>query len=172
MGGNTSSFYTTAQNYRGKRIITFMKKFRKTYIRTRNIIESGDSDSMECAISYLESRNLSETIILSDVHVDHERMKRRLKLLGINALFTDIADMSADALIDLYRKRNRVEHCFRKINTMDIAFPKYHWTPQKIKVHMFMSHLAYLFLALIYNRMRSVDERILTHGEIKKITVV
>ena len=111
-------------------------------------------------MSYLESRDLNGTIILSDMHVDHERMKRRLKLLGVTALFTDIADMSADALIDLYRKRNRVEHCFRTINTMDIAFPKYHWTPQKIKVHMFMSLLAYLFLALIYNRMRSVDERV------------
>ena len=29
-----------------KRIISFMKKFRNVYIRTRNIIESGDSDSM------------------------------------------------------------------------------------------------------------------------------
>ena len=143
-----------------KRIISFMKKFRKAYIRTRNMVESGDSDSMERAMSYLESRNLNETIILPDMHVDHERMKRRLKLLGMNALFTDIADMSADAIIDLYRKRNRVEHCFRTINTMDIAFPIYHWTPQKIKVHMFMSLLAYLFLALIYNRMRSVDERV------------
>jgi transposase len=143
-----------------KRIISFMKKFRKTYIRTRSIIESGDSDSMERAMSYLESRNLNETIILPDMHVDHERMKKRLKLLGMNALFTDITDMSADALIDLYRKRNRVEHCFRTINTMDIAFPIYHWTPQKIKVHMFMSLLAYLFLALIYNRMRIVDERV------------
>ena len=87
-------------------------------------------------------------------------MKKRLKLLGMNALFTDITDMSADELIDLYRKRNRVEHCFRTINTMDIAFPIYHWTPQKIKMHMFMSLLAYLFLALIYNRMRSVDEHV------------
>ena len=115
---------------------------------------------MERAMSYLESRNLNETIILPDMHVDHERMKRRLKLLGMNALFTDIHEMSANAIIDLYRKRNRVEHCFRTISTMDIAFPIHHWTPQKIRVHMFMSLLAYLFLALIYNRMRSVDEHV------------
>ena len=103
---------------------------------------------------------MNETIFLPDMHVDHERMKKRLKLLGMNALFTDMADMSADAILDLYRKRNRVEHCFRTINTIDIAFPIYHWTPQKIKVHMFMSLLTYLFLALIYNRMRSVDEHV------------
>ena len=108
-------------------------------------------------MSYLESRNLNETIILPDMHVDHERMKKKLKLLGINALFTDITDMGADDIIDLYRKRDRVEHCFRTINTMDIAFPIYHWTPQKIKVRMVMSQFAYFFLALIYNRMRIAD---------------
>ena len=68
--------------------------------------------------------------------------------------------MNADAIIDLYRKRNGVEHRFRTINTKDIAFPIYHWTPQKIKLHMFMSLLAYLFIAPIYNRMGSVDEHV------------
>ena len=34
---------------------------------------------------------------------------------------------------------------------MAIAFPLYHRTPKKIRVHMFMSLLAYLFLSLIYN---------------------
>ena len=43
---------------------------------------------------------------------------------------------------------------------MNIAFPIHHWTPQKTKVHIFMSLLAYLFLAIIYNRMRSVDEHV------------
>ena len=113
-----------------------MEKSRNVYIRTRNIIESGDSDFMERAMSYLESRNLNETIIPPDIHVDHERMKRRLRLLRMNALFTDIHEMSEDAIIVLYRKRNRVEHCFRKINTMDIAFLTHHWTPQKIRVHI------------------------------------
>ncbi|MEM4115194.1 MAG: hypothetical protein QXP59_04210 [Saccharolobus sp.] len=58
--------------------------------------------------------------------------------------------MKAEEIIDLYRKRNRVEHCFRTVNSMDIPFPVYHWIPQKIKVHMLMSMLAYLFLTLIY----------------------
>ena len=72
----------------------------------------------------------------------------------------DIADMSADAIIDLYRKRNRVVYCFRITNTMDVAFPIHYLTPQNMKLHMFMSLLAYLFLALIYNRLRSVDEHV------------
>ena len=42
-------------------------------------------------------------------------------MMGKNAIFTNIMDMEPEDIIDLYRKRNRVEHCFRTINTMDIA---------------------------------------------------
>ena len=75
-----------------------------------------------------------------------------------NALFTNIDDMDSEELIDLYRKRNRVEHCFRTISMKDLASPVYHWTPQKIRVYMFFSYLAYMFLALIYNRIKPISE--------------
>ena len=52
------------------------------------------------------------------------------------------------------------EHCFRTINNMDMAFPLYHRTPQKIRVHMFMSLLAYIFLSLIYNEIHRAKESI------------
>ena len=43
---------------------------------------------------------------------------------------------------------------------MDMAFPLYHRTPQKIRVHMFMSLLVYLFLSLIYNEIYRAKESI------------
>ena len=54
-------------------------------------------------------------------------------------LMDRITDPHVDSaeIIDLHKKRNRVEHCFRTINSMGIAFPIYHRTPQKIRVHMF-----------------------------------
>ncbi|MEM3290960.1 MAG: hypothetical protein QW046_05535 [Candidatus Micrarchaeaceae archaeon] len=126
-------------------------------MRARRIIESGNSNLMERTGLYLESQNLNETIQLPDLRIDHERMAARLRMLGINALFANIDNMKAEDIIDLYRKRNRVEHCFCTIRTMDIAFPVYHWTPQKIRMHMFMSLLSYLFLSLIYNEMHRSD---------------
>ena len=60
-------------------------------------------------------------------------------------------------LIDLYRKRNRVDHCFRAISSFDLASPIYHWTPQKIRVHMFFSSLSLLVLAVIYNAVKDVS---------------
>jgi Transposase len=85
-------------------------------------------------------------------------MDQRMSMMGKNAIFTNIIDMNAEGIIDLYRKRNRVEHCFRTINTMGIAFPVYHWTEQKIKVHMFFSLMAYLFIALIRMTLKPVME--------------
>ncbi len=75
-------------------------------------------------------------------------------MFGKNALFTNIDELKAEDLIELYRKRNRIEHCFRTISMHDLVKPEYHWTPQKIKVHMFFSHIAYLYLSLIHYRIR------------------
>jgi transposase len=141
-----------------RRVRSFMKTFRKAYMKVKRIMETGDSDAVDKARIYLESQNLNETIMIPDLTVDHVRMSRRLKMLGMNALFTSISDLRAEEIIDLYRKRNRVEHCFRTINNMDMAFPLYHRTPQKIRVHMFMSLLAYLFLSLIYNEIHRAKE--------------
>ena len=125
-----------------------MKRMDKVMARVKRIMDSGDSDSMDKARLYLESENLNETILLPSLEIDQERMDRRLSMMGKNAIFTSIMDMDAKNVIDLYRKRNRVEHCIRTINTVDMAFPLYHWTPHKIRVHMFFSLMAYLFLAL------------------------
>ena len=78
--------------------------------------------------------------------------------MGKNAVFTDIMDMDAESIIGLYKKRNRVEHCFRTINAVDMAFSMYRWSLQKIRVHMFFSYLAYMFLALIYNEIHTHNE--------------
>ena len=139
---------------------SFMKKMGKVILKVKKIIDSGDSDAMDKARIYLESENLNETIILPSLEINQERMDQHLSMMGKNALFTNITDMDAASIIELYRKRNRVEHCFRTINTMDIAFPVYHWTPQKIRVHMFFSLMAYLFLTLIYHEIHSKDESV------------
>ena len=131
-------------------------------VKARKIMYSGDSDSMDKARIYLESENLNETVLLPSLETDPKRMDERLSMMGKNAIFTNITDLDAGSIIELYRKRNRVEHCFRTINTMGIAFPVYHWTPQKIRVHMFFSIMAYLFLALIRVIIKPVMELYLT----------
>jgi len=134
----------------------------RVILRAKKIMDTGDSDSMEKARIYLEAEKLNETILLPSLEIDQERMNERMSMMGKNAVFTNITDMDAESIIDLYKKRNRVEHCFRTINTMGIAFPLYHWTPQKIRVHMFFSLMAYLFLALIRMIIKPVMDLYLT----------
>ena len=109
---------------------SFMKKMGKIILKVKKIIDSGNSDSMAKARAYLESENLNETILLSSLAINQDKMDQRLSMMGKNALFTNIMDMEAEGIIDLYRKRNRVEHCFRTINAMDIAFPVYQYTTE------------------------------------------
>lgn len=138
----------------------FMKHVQKVMLKAKRILDSGSSDSMERARIYLESENLNETILLPSLEINQERMNYHMSMMGKNALFTNIMDIDASDIIELYRKRNRVEHCFRTINTTGIAFPVYHWTPRKIKVHMFFSLMAYLFLSLIYNTVHANNKDI------------
>ena len=145
-----------------KRVKAFLKEFRIVYSRAKEMVEKGDSDSLDKARLYLESNNLNETILLPDFRINQERMNARFRTFGRNALFTNIGSADAKELIDLYRKRNRVEHCFRAISTQDLASPIYHWTPQKIRVHMFFSLLSFLALAVIYNAAKDVAELSLT----------
>ena len=151
--------YHSSSLERRKREI-FMKRMEKVILKAKKIMDSGDSDSIHKARIYLESENLNETIILPSLEINQKRMNERLSMMGKNAIFTNIMDMDSAGIIDLHKKRNRVEHCFRTINSMGIAFPIYHRTPQKIRVHMFMSLLAYVFLSLIYNEMHKTEDSI------------
>ena len=53
----------------------------------------------------------------------------------------------------------------------DLMAPEYHWTPQKIRVHMLFSHIAYLFLSLIYNEIKDVTSLTSTIDVLKTIRI-
>lgn len=145
-----------SSNLEKRRIMSFMERFRTVYRKVRSIMESGDSDAIAKTKHYLESMHLHETIHFPDLKIDRERVQSRFGMLGKTALFINISDLEAKDLIGLYIKWNRVEHCFRTISMHDLMAPEYHWTPQEIRVHMLFSHIAYLFLALIYNRISEI----------------
>ena len=93
-----------------------------------------------------------DTVIIYKKKVNYRSQQNEIP--EIKKMFPEYRNMHSLVIQDVV---HRVEHCFRTINTVDMAFPIYHWTPQKIKVRMVMSQFAYFFLALIYNRMRIAD---------------
>jgi transposase len=158
-----------SNSLRDKQMRYLEDKMSRIIKRCQNILEKGNYDAYDRINNILEEENLNETILVRDgvVTVDNERLNRRIERMGKTVLFTNITEMKAQEIIDLYKKRNRVEHCFRTINSLKIAFPVYHWTPQKIRVHMFLSHLAYLFLSLMRLKMKeAVDLYLITTAEV------
>ena len=72
-------------------------------------------------------------------------------LLGKTLLFTDQADWSDADLVRAYRAQHHVESAFRQMKDSDcIAIrPQYHWTDQKIAVHVFCCVLALMLCGLL-----------------------
>ena len=72
-------------------------------------------------------------------------------LLGKTLLFTDQADWSDAELVRGYRAQHHVESAFRQLKDSDcIAIrPQYHWTDQKIAVHVFCCVLALMLCGLL-----------------------
>ena len=78
-----------------------------------------------------------------------EKLQRTL--LGKTLLFTDQADWSDAELVRGYRAQHHVESAFRQLKDSDcIAIrPQYHWTDQKIEVHVFCCVLALALCSLL-----------------------
>jgi transposase len=92
-----------------------------------------------------------------------QRAWQRLQssVLGINILFTDNDDWTDADIVRGYRSQHHVESAFRDMKAHDcIALrPQYHWTDQKIRVHVFCCVLALLLCTLLRRELhrRGID---------------
>lgn len=94
----------------GKRKKEFMKRVEKVMVRAKKLPYSGDPYSMERARICLESEKLNETILLPSLKINLGRMDYRMSMMFVNSVFFPIMDMNSEGIIELYRKRDRVEH--------------------------------------------------------------
>ncbi len=80
----------------------------------------------------------------------------RKTLLGKNLIFTDRAGWSDAQIVSGYRAQHHVERAFRDLkDTRHIAIrPQFHWTDQKIAVHVFICVLALMLQTLLHRRVR------------------
>ena len=80
----------------------------------------------------------------------------RATLLGKTLLFTDNHDWSDADIVRGYRAQHHIEGAFRQMKRPHrIALrPQYHWTDQKIEVHVFCCVLALLLTSLLQRDLR------------------
>ena len=72
-------------------------------------------------------------------------------ILGKTVLFTNRHDWANEKIVASYRSAWHVEHTFRQMKDTDhlTVRPLFHWTDQKIKVHIFYCVLAYRLCCLL-----------------------
>ena len=78
-------------------------------------------------------------------------------LLGKTILFTDNDDWTEAQIVRAYRAGQHIENAFREMkDPHHIALrPQYHWTDQKVRVHVFTCVLALMLVSLLRRELHS-----------------
>jgi len=92
-----------------------------------------------------------EHIHLVFAHSESRLESIRREFLGKTALFTDRDDFTNEQIVAAYRNAWHVESSFRQMkDTKHLAVrPMFHWTDEKIRVHIFTCVLAYRLCSLL-----------------------
>jgi len=89
--------------------------------------------------------------------IDDEKFKELKKYqLGNRILMTDRHEWSDKEIIAAYHGQSKVEYAFKNLENPyhGSAHPQFHWTDQKIRVHVFTCVLGFLLESIIYRRVQ------------------
>ncbi|MBM2817395.1 MAG: hypothetical protein HW421_4157, partial [Ignavibacteria bacterium] len=86
--------------------------------------------------------------------------KLKEEVLGRRILVTNRHNWSDEEIILAYRGQSKVEYAFKNLkNPYHLAVrPQYHWTDQKIEVHILICIIGYMLTATAYSRARKKSE--------------
>jgi len=87
---------------------------------------------------------------------DEEALRQLKKTLGLRMLMTDRHEWTSEEIIQAYHSQAWVEFCFKSVKSPHHLGlrPQYHWTDQKVKVHVFTCVLGLLLVSVLYRRAR------------------
>jgi transposase len=80
--------------------------------------------------------------------IDKEKAEKIAKYDGWKGISTN-SNMPTEEVIKRYRELFEVEHFFRAMKSELLIRPIYHWTPKRIKGHIAMCFVSYMFLNYI-----------------------
>jgi len=117
------------------------------------------SDAVDKILSTEYMRDIYHCEVSEDcghIHLTYEMSDEDLERvryweLGKTALFTDRGDFSNEQIVMAYRSAWHVESAFKQLkNTKHITVrPIFHWTDDKIRIHIFACVLAYRLCSLL-----------------------
>lgn len=102
----------------------------------------------------------------------------REEQLGKTALFTDRSDMSDFEIISAYRSAWHVESSFKQMKNTEFLTvrPIFHWTDQRIAVHIFICVLAYRLCSILKKELHrkgiecSINQYLKSMNSINRVT--
>lgn len=91
-----------------------------------------------------------------------EKIVKKYRSFGKRILFTDRHDWTTKEILVAYRSQWRVERNFHELKSADYirVNPMYHWTEQKIRVHLFISVLSLMVQRLLHKEISKYDDTI------------
>jgi len=89
---------------------------------------------------------------------DEEALEKTKKSLGLRLLISDRHEWTNEQIIEAYHNQARVEYGFKNMkNPYHIGLrPQFHWTEQKVRVHVLCCVLGLLLVSLLYRQARQV----------------
>lgn len=102
----------------------------------------------------------------------------REEQLGETALFTDRSDMSDYEIISVYRSAWHVESSFKQMKDTEFLTVRqiFHWTDQRIAMHIFICVLAYRLCSLLRKKLHrkgiecSINRYLKSMNSINRVT--
>jgi len=113
--------------------------------------------------------------------VDYKLLKKIEDSLGFRIIMTNRHSWSTASIIRAYHGQSKIENAFKNLkNPYHLAItPQFHWTDQKVKVHMFICVLGYLLAAIVWRKVRlstefsgTLDTLFDTLGNIRLATIL
>ena len=112
--------------------------------------------------------------ITLDYTVNKTVYKEKLKSFGKMILFTNNHEWSTAQIIRVYRGKAKIEDDFKRMKSpiMISLEPVYHWTDQKIRVHVFCCVLALMLLLVLKRKLGSAGIKLSLERMIEELSDV
>jgi transposase len=133
------------------------KIFKKKEIKSRieKIIKGQFiEDILKYEFIKLNNNDVSFTYCIDDTAFD----KLKKEVLGRRILVTNRHEWTEEEIILAYRGQSKIEYVFKNIkNPYHLAIrPQYHWTDQKIEVHMLICLIGYILTISAFNKAKNL----------------
>lgn len=139
--------------------------FSKQLLRAQNIVEHSSSkkENPNSPKRFVKQEQFTSNGELAEdkkLSIDKEKVSNEEKFLGIYCIATNIEDKTIEELLEINKKRWRIELCFKIMKSYLDTRPMYVSTYDAIKGHFSICYTALLTYVLLEKKIKEVDDNL------------